>query len=103
MAFFRMMGADSIDYHRRTVLGRNDDYQGRAMQYYGSRGETPLVWGGRLAARLGLSGAVDDVGYESIFGPGGACDPDLGSAWSRPASPEWSWWSRPTRPWPSWA
>ena len=42
----RMMGADSVEYHRATVLGRADDHSGMAMKYYASRGETPLAWGG---------------------------------------------------------
>ncbi len=29
-----------------TVLDRGDDYPGMALEYYASRGETPLVWGG---------------------------------------------------------
>ena len=49
-----MMGAESVAYHRATVLGRVDDHPGRAMEYYASRGETPLVWGGSGAASLGL-------------------------------------------------
>ncbi len=52
------MGAESVEYHRATVLGRADDHPGMAMEYYASRGETPLVWGGSGAALLGLSGAV---------------------------------------------
>ncbi len=79
MAWFRMMGIDSVDYHRRTVLGRADDFEGGALAYYGSRGETPLEWGGRLAERLGLAGAVDDHSYEAIYGRGGARDPHLGT------------------------
>ena len=78
MAWFRMMGVDSVDYHRATVLGRGDDHSGQALGYYGSRGETPLQWGGRLAERLGLVGPVDDAGYDAIFGPGGGRDPHLG-------------------------
>ena len=77
MAWFRMMGADSVEYHRRTVLGSGDDHEGGAVAYYGSRGETPLEWGGRLGERLGLVGAVDDVTYEAVFGVGGARDPHL--------------------------
>jgi hypothetical protein len=42
----RMMGAESVAYHRRTVLERDDDYPGMALAYYASRGETPLRWGG---------------------------------------------------------
>ncbi len=79
MAWFRMMGLDSVEYHRSTVLGRADDHAGMAVLYYGSRGETPLVWGGRLAERLGLVGAVDNAGYDAIYGWGGARDPHLGT------------------------
>src|SRR4029450_1601146 len=74
-----MMGSDSVDYHERTVLGRGDDFEGGALAYYGSRGETPLAWGGALADRLGLTGPVDLSGYRAIYGPGGAVDPDLGT------------------------
>jgi len=74
----RMMGAESVEYHRATVLGRVDDYPGRAMEYYASRGETPLVWGGAGAASLGLAGAVSAESYEALFGPGGAKDPRTG-------------------------
>ncbi len=49
MAWMRMMGADSVDYHRSTVLARGDDHPGQALAYYASRGETPLLWGGRGA------------------------------------------------------
>jgi len=78
MAWMRMMGVDSVAYHRETVLGRADDHPGRALAYYGSRGETPLVWGGSGAAALGLSGPVTNAQYEALFGPGGACDPTTG-------------------------
>ncbi len=74
----RMMGAESVEYHRATVLGRVDDHPGRAMEYYASRGETPLVWGGSGAASLGLAGAVSPDAYEAVFGPGGARDPRSG-------------------------
>ena len=79
MAWIRKMGVDSVDYHRATVLGRSDDHAGRALGYYASRGETPLAWGGQLAERLGLCGAVDDASYEALFGAGGARDPHLGT------------------------
>ncbi len=79
MAWFRPMGVDSVEYHRRTVLGRGDDHEGQSLAYYGSRGETPLGWGGRLAERLGLVGHVDDAAYEAIFGRGGTRDPHLGT------------------------
>lgn len=73
-----MMGVDSVEYHRATVLARGDDHPGQALAYYASRGETPLCWGGRGAEALGLEGAVTDEQYEAIFGPGGACDPTTG-------------------------
>ena len=78
MAWMRMMGADSVDYHRATVLARGDDHPGQALAYYASRGETPLLWGGRGAVALGLQGAVTDAQYEALFGPDGACDPTTG-------------------------
>jgi conjugative relaxase-like TrwC/TraI family protein len=67
-----MMGRESVEYHRATVLEREDDYPGRALAYYASRGETPLVWGGSGAVILGLEEAVTPDSYEAIFGPGGA-------------------------------
>ncbi len=75
MAFMRMMGADSVAYHQATILDRSDDHAGLALDYYGTRGETPLVWGGRGAARLGLDGPVDHDEYAAAFGPGGFQDP----------------------------
>jgi conjugative relaxase-like TrwC/TraI family protein len=74
----RMMGAASVNYHRETVLGRGDDHPGQALDYYASRGETPLVWGGSGAFKLGLTGAVSEADYDKIYGPGGACDPLTG-------------------------
>lgn len=73
-----MMGADSVDYHRQTVLDRQDDHPGAAIAYYAERGETPLSWGGGAAARLGLVGHVSVDGYGDIFGPGGARHPMTG-------------------------
>lgn len=75
MAWFRPMGADEVAYHEVTVLGRGDDHPGRALDYYGSRGETPLRWGGAGAERLGLAGEVTAEAYEAAFGPGGFRDP----------------------------
>jgi len=75
MAWMRMMGADSVAYHRATVAERGDDHPGQALAYYASRGETPLVWGGNGAERLGLAGAVSDESYTAIFGPDGAVHP----------------------------
>src|SRR5436305_12531285 len=87
VAWMSMMGADSVDYHRETVLHRSDDHPGQALAYYASRGETPLMWGGSGARALGLVGTVTDDQYAAIFGPGGAVDPPPASAWSPPAVP----------------
>ena len=78
MAFMRMMGRDSVAYHQATVLGRADDHAGQSLDYYGTRGETPLVWGGTGAGRLGLDGQVTPYTYAAIFGEGGATDPVTG-------------------------
>ena len=73
------MGADSVAYHQATVMGRADDFPGQALAYYASRGETPLVWGGGGAARLGLNGRVTEEQYAAIYGPGGARHPATGA------------------------
>jgi conjugative relaxase-like TrwC/TraI family protein len=73
------MGANEVAYHEATVLGRDDDHAGLALDYYGSRGETPLRWRGAGAARLGLSGEVTPESYEGAFGPGGFRDPTSGT------------------------
>ena len=78
MAWFRPMGADEVAYHQATVVGRADDHPGRALDYYGSRGETPLRWGGAGATSLGLAGEVTPEAYEAGFGPGGFRDPVTG-------------------------
>ena len=73
-----MMGADSVAYHRETIIERGDDFPGAGLEYYASRGETPLLWGGMGAESLGLVGPVDNPSYDAIYGPGGACDPAAG-------------------------
>jgi conjugative relaxase-like TrwC/TraI family protein len=74
----RMMGLESVAYHRNTVLERGDDYPGMALAYYASRGETPLRWGGAGAEALGLDGPVTPDSYEAMFGAGGARHPESG-------------------------
>jgi conjugative relaxase-like TrwC/TraI family protein len=78
VAWFAVMGAESVAYHEATVLGREDDHPGRALDYYGSRGETPLRWGGAGAVRLGVHGEVTPDAYRLAFGPGGFRDPLTG-------------------------
>ena len=79
MAWMRMMGVDSVEYHEHTVAGRGDDPVMAAAAYYASRGETPMTWGGRGRALLGLDGEVDLAEYRALFGPGGAHDPIMGT------------------------
>lgn len=78
MAWVTMMGAGSVRYHDKVVVQRGDDFPGQTLAYYGSRGETPMVWGGAGAARLGLTGPVRTDDYYSVFADGGAQDPVLG-------------------------
>ncbi len=73
-----MMGADSVGYHEHTVAGRGDDPVAGALDYYASRGETPMTWGGAGAAWLGLEGEVDLDEWRAVFGPGGTQDPVSG-------------------------
>ncbi len=82
-----MMGADSVEYHRQTVLGRSDDHPGAAISYYAERGESPLTWGGGAALRLGLAGHVTTGAYEHIFGSGGARHPSTGDRLVRTTRP----------------
>ena len=78
MAWMRMMGVDSVEYHEHTVAGRGDDPVAAAAAYYASRGETPMSWGGSGCGLLGLDGEVDLADYRAVFGAGGAHDPRTG-------------------------
>ena len=53
-----MMGTESVGYHEHSVLERGDDPVANALDYYASRGETPMVWGGAGSVSLGLGGEV---------------------------------------------
>jgi conjugative relaxase-like TrwC/TraI family protein len=81
------MGVEQVAYHEATVVGREDDHPGQALDYYGSRGETPLRWGGAGAARLGLEGDVTRDAYRLAFGPGGFRDPLTGQQLVRTKRP----------------
>jgi conjugative relaxase-like TrwC/TraI family protein len=87
VAWFRRMGVEQVAYHEATVVGREDDHPGEALDYYGSRGETPLRWGGAGAARLGLEGEVTRDVYRLAFGPGGFRDPLTGQQLVRTKRP----------------
>jgi conjugative relaxase-like TrwC/TraI family protein len=71
-----MMGAHSVAYHEHTVAGRGDDPVANALDYYASRGETPMSWGGSGASLLGLEGEVDMANWRALFGAGGPRHPD---------------------------
>jgi conjugative relaxase-like TrwC/TraI family protein len=79
VAWMRAMGSRSVDYHEENVLNRADDHPGQALDYYGSRGETPLRWGGSGARMLDLEGEATVEEYRAIFGPGGARLPRTGA------------------------
>ena len=49
MGWMRMMGAESVEYHRRTVLERGDDYPGMAWILRVPGGDTAGL--GRLGQR----------------------------------------------------
>jgi conjugative relaxase-like TrwC/TraI family protein len=74
----RMMGANSVAYHEHTVAGRGDDPVANALDYYASRGETPMSWGGSGAALLGLEAEVYMADWRALFGAGGARHPESG-------------------------
>jgi hypothetical protein len=84
-----MMGAESVEYHRATALGRVDDHPGRAMEYYASRGETPLVWGGTGAASLGLAGLSRPRATSRSSARAGPGTPVPVSGWCRRVVPAW--------------
>jgi TrwC relaxase len=90
MAWMRMMGTDSVGYHERAVLGREDDAVVNALEYYASRGETPMAWGGSGAVRLGLDGEVDIHEWRAVFGTGGARHPLAGERLVHCMRPAWS-------------
>jgi conjugative relaxase-like TrwC/TraI family protein len=87
VAWWTTMGVESVEYHEQTVLGRADDHPGQALDYYGSRGETPLRWGGAGAAGLGLDGEVTPQAYRLAFAPGGFQDPLTGHQLVRTTRP----------------
>jgi conjugative relaxase-like TrwC/TraI family protein len=87
VAWFRAMGVEQVAYHEATVVGREDDHPGQALDYYGSRGETPLRWGGAGAAQLGLEGEVTRDVYRMAFGPDGFRDPLTGQQLVRTKRP----------------
>ena len=43
-----MMGAESVEYHRVTVLERADDHPGMALEYYASWARPHLSGAGRV-------------------------------------------------------
>ena len=97
-----MMGIGSVAYHEHTVAGRGDDPVAGALEYYASRGETPMAWGGSGAAWLGLDGEVDLDEWRAVFATGGAHHPSVASAWWAACGRAWRSWSRLTKRSQSW-
>jgi hypothetical protein len=97
-------GREVCVYHRATVIERVDDFAAQSLDYYASRRETPLVWGGSGAGDLGLGvgRAVTPAEYEALFAPGGGRDPASGVqlVFGR-AVRGWRSSSLPTSRWPS--
>ena len=93
------MGVEAVAYHEQTVVGRADDHPGQALDYYGSRGETPLRWAGAGAQRLGLTGEVTVDAYRAAFNVGGFVDPLLGDRLTKPIGRGSSWWCPRTSRW----
>ncbi len=91
MAWMRMMGAHSVAYHEHTVAGRGDDPVANALDYYSSRGETPMSWGGSGAPLLGLEGEVDMADWRALFGAGGPATLKAASVWWAACGLGWSW------------
>ena len=79
MAWMRMLGVESVAYHRETVIGRADDHPGLAHACLRvARGDAVDL--GRLrCSTLGLVGGVTDEQYDSAFGLGGFRDPTTGT------------------------
>jgi conjugative relaxase-like TrwC/TraI family protein len=75
VAWMRMMGTESVGYHEHTVAGRADDPVAGALQYYASRGEKPMAWGGSGASLLGLRGEAGIDDWRAVFAAGGAHHP----------------------------
>jgi transposase len=62
----RMMGAESVAYHRGTVIERADDHPGAALAYYASNHETGrFVWGEEGKDAATLDGFFDELGSEA--------------------------------------
>ncbi len=108
LAWMRMMGAESVGYHEHSVLERGDDRLGNALEYYASRGETPMVWGGpappRLAymAKLALrSGGVSSASVALAIpaAESGSCIACVrGLSWSFLRTSQWPSWASSAGP-----
>jgi len=75
-----MMGAESVAYHRHTVLERADDHPGMALAYYASGARHRSNVGRSVRCRSVVSGPGGAADYEAVYGPGGAAIPGTRSA-----------------------
>ena len=86
------MGAHSVAYHEHTVVGRGDDPVVNALDYYASRGETPMSWGGSGARLLGLEGEMDVADWGRCSAQAAPATRSPGNGWSAAYARAWSWW-----------
>ena len=85
MAWMRMMGAESVAYHRGTVIERADDHPGAALAYYASNHETGrFVWGEEGKDAATLDGFFDELGSEASAAIT-AISMDMGPAYEKSA------------------
>jgi hypothetical protein len=91
VAWMRMMGAESVAYHRATVLERGDDYPGMALAYYASRGEIPLRGVAAVRGRWACMVRCSLRGMRRFSGRAEPATPSPGCGWWRLGGREWSW------------
>jgi len=101
VAWMRMMGADSVEYHEHTVAGRGDDPVAASGEYYASRGETPMSWGGSGRGLLGLAGEVDLADYRASSASVVRMTLAPAAVWWHACVRAWSSWFPPTSQWPN--
>jgi TrwC relaxase len=102
MGWMRMMGRESVAYHRQTVIGHGDDFPGQALAYYASRGVTPLMWVAAGPARWACPGRSRPRGMRRSSGPAAPAIRAAVSGWYRGAGRAWRSSYRRTNRWPSW-
>ena len=75
MAWMRMMGAESVAYHRKHRARARRRLSGHGAGLLRVPGRDPAALGRHRRGALGLDGPVPPEAYEAIYGPGGARHP----------------------------